>query len=401
MQLKGRFPSLKSDMSETTDKLHGSRGRRAGSRRTLTPDQVAIRKRIFAATFVTCIALAFIGGTIHVLMLGSHRLLQMRSLATYDVSNSKQHILAAGEDITRHQQEKVEAEQTKPEKSAYTVVEAKALLTPAQWSEVNTMVTIPGGDFTMGTNQRMANAGDKPRHQVSLPAFKIDKYPVTNAQYALFVAETGHRPPQNWDNGLIPRGKKLHPVTMIDWYDARDYAKWAGKRLPTEAEWEKAARGTDGRRWPWGNHMNPKFVNTYYNVGDTTPVTKYKDGASPFGVVDMAGNVSEWTSDDFTPYPGSDAPDNLFKVKLAKVMSKKDKSLKVADMVVKDKGHYKVLRGGSWKSDPFSTEAYHRDFQLPNLTSNFYGFRTAQDADASSASTTQSMSYSEKSTSAQ
>jgi iron(II)-dependent oxidoreductase len=346
------------------------------NRPRLTPQQIALRKRIVGATFITCIVVAFVGGTIHVLKLGSNRIEEMRSMASYNAADETKHIRAAGEDITLHR----EHEQGTLYKGTYTVAEAKSLLTPAQWREVRSMVTVPAGDFIMGTSRKMANAGDTPQHHVSLPAFMIDKYPVTNAQYALFVAETHHRPPLNWNNGFFTKGKQMDPVTMISWYDANDYAKWAGKRLPTEAEWEKAARGTDGRRWPWGNQMDPSRLNTYYSVGDTTPVDRYKNGTSPYGAMDMAGDVNEWTADDFEPYPGTDAPDKLFAVKIPEVTSAADRSMKVVDLVTTDdKSHYKVLRGGSWKSDPFSTETYHRNYSLPNMTSDFFGFRTARD----------------------
>lgn len=339
-----------------------------------TPEQLAARKRIFGATFVTCLVVAFIAGTVHVLTLGSNRLLQMRSLATYNVKDENNRIRAAGEEITRHQQH----EHRQLREDTYSLGEVKAMLTPDQWKEVGTMELVPAGEFIMGTNQRLADAADTPQHRVSLPAFLIDKYPVTNAQYALFLAKTGHLPPLNWHNGRFEEEKALYPVTMVTWYDAMAYAKWAGKRLPTEAEWEKAARGTDGRRWPWGNIMDAKLLNTYYTVGDTSPVTKYSKGVSPYGLFDMAGNVAEWTADDFLPYPGSDAPDAVFHVKTADIAAVE--KLPRARKGNPHPDHYKVLRGGSWKSDPFSTETYHRNYSLTNQASNFFGFRTAEDA---------------------
>jgi iron(II)-dependent oxidoreductase len=231
----------------------------------------------------------------------------------------------------------------------------------------------------MGTDSERADVQDRPQRTVELPAFRIDKYPVTNAQYARFVAATGNRPPIHWENGKIPEGMELNPVTMVSWFDAKRYAEWAGKRLPTEAEWERAARGTDGRRWPWGDDMDSSRLNTYYLLGSTTEVEKYPSGASPDGVMDMAGNVSEWVADDFQPYPGGNAPSELFQAKVPVLpKTSAERSLKVVDfMSTKEK--YKVLRGGSWKSDPFSTSAYHRNFSWPNFASNFFGFRCAQD----------------------
>jgi iron(II)-dependent oxidoreductase len=240
------------------------------------------------------------------------------------------------------------------------------------------MIKIDAGPFIMGTDRERSDAYDHPKHRVNLKAYRIDKYPVTNAQYARFVAATDHRPPLHWKNGKIPPGQELHPVTMVSWYDAASYAQWAGKRLPTEEEWEKAARGQNGNRWPWGDKMDVKRLNTYYSVGASTSVLKYPEGASPYGVMDMAGNVSEWTADDFTAYEGTDADAEVFQGKIAVANSPEDRSMKVADLKPVD-GRYKVLRGGSWKSDPFSTAGYHRNFSWPNYASDFFGFRCAAD----------------------
>lgn len=330
------------------------------------------RKRYLFATLVTCAALAMIGGTVHVVQLGANRMADMRSKASYDLQEERSHIKAAGEvamTMARRGQNQI---------SNYTPEEVASLLTLAQWKEIETVVQIPAGEFLMGTDSEQSNEQNHPQHSVDLPAYKIDKYPVTNAQYARFVAATGHRPPSIWVNGKIPGGKELHPVTLISWYDANSYAQWAKKRLPSEAEWEKAARGTDGRRWPWGNVMDPRRLNTYYNVGSTTPVMAYPQGASPYGIMGMAGNVSEWTADEFLPYVGTDASQDLFKAKAGVVGSAADRSLKVLDLVTTD-ARYKSMRGGSWKSDPFSTSTYHRNYSLPNYASDFYGFRCAQD----------------------
>lgn len=336
------------------------------------------RARYLSATLVTCIALVVIGGSLHVVKLGAIRMGEMREKATYDLKEESAHERAAGEDIALHarnEHRKTEAAVT----TGYTIEEAQALVSKAQWEELDSTVVIAAGPYLMGTNFDRADPQDRPQHSVRLPEYRIDKYLVTNAQYARFLAETGHRPPSTWKGGRIPDGQLLYPVTLVNWYDARAYAHWAGKRLPTEAEWEKAARGEDGRRWPWGNTMDPKRLNTYYNVGSASNVDTYKNGTSPYGVFDMAGNVSQWVEDDFLPYEGSDAPAEIFQGKVAKVVTPEDRALKLSEQIPV-KQHYKVLRGGSWKSDPFSTATYHRSFDWPNYASDFFGFRCATDA---------------------
>jgi iron(II)-dependent oxidoreductase len=343
-------------------------------RHALSPEERAKRKRLLSATLITCVVLLMIGGSLHVVKLGALRMADMRKLATYDLKEEGSRIRAAGEDIAIHESHEAQ----KNRSTGYSVAEAEGLLPKNAWVKLESMVRIPAGPFSMGTDSERADPQSRPQHKVTLPTFLIDKYPVTNAQYAKFVAATSHRPPLDWKDGRIPQGELMRPVTMVSWYDARDYANWIGKRLPTEAEWEKAARGTDGRRWPWGNKMDPKYLNTYYNVGSTSNVDAYPSGASPYGVMDLAGNVDEWVADDYAPYPGSDAPSSIFLAKIPVAVSNEDKSLKVADMVP-TAGKYKVLRGGSWKGDPFSTQTYHRDAAWANYASDFYGFRCASD----------------------
>jgi gamma-glutamyl hercynylcysteine S-oxide synthase len=340
-----------------------------------TPAERLRRKRFLSATVITCIALVMIGGSLHVVRLGSIRMGEMRALATYNLKEESTRIRAAGEDIAIHEQN----EERKNQAAGYTVAEAEALLTKEQWQELDSTVPIPAGKFLMGTDLKNTDAASHPQHTVYLKAYRIDKYLVTNAQYARFIAATGHRPPSDWKNGKIQQGTLLYPVTLVNWYDAAAYAKWAGKRLPTEAEWEKAARGTDGRRWPWGNEMDPARLNTYYNVGSASNVTTYANGVSPYGVFDMAGNVDEWVEDDFVPYKGTDAPADVFQGKVARVLNAEDRAMNLSDMVPVNR-QYKILRGGSWKGDPFSTASYHRDYSWPNYASDFYGFRCASDA---------------------
>jgi formylglycine-generating enzyme required for sulfatase activity len=174
-------------------------------------------------------------------------------------------------------------------------------------------VTIPAGEFLMGSDRIdksffehliSGKNNETPQHRVYLPEYRIARVPVTNVQYKLFVDATGHSAPEHWENGRIPDGKENHPVVYITWRDAQVFCKWAGVQLPSEAEWEKAVRGTDGRIWPWGDEApDENRCNFNNNVRDTTPVGKYPDGASPYGCLDMAGNVWEWTSSKYQNYP--------------------------------------------------------------------------------------------------
>ncbi len=333
------------------------------------------RKRFLSATLVTCASLAVVGGGLHVVDIGHGRIFgEMRSKATYDLERMPERIRAAGEDSIRNKSSEAGVVKTEP----YSLVEVDAMLTAEQWVDINMLITIPAGPFKMGSDQQRTSAQNRPQHEIDLAAYRIDKYPTTNIQYGRFVAEASYRTPVDWVNGRVPKGKELHPVTMVSWYDASNYCTWANKRLPTEAEWEKAARGTDGRRWPWGEDMDAKRLNTYYSVGATTAVITYNNGASPYGVMDMAGNVSQWIETDFLPYTGTDASQELFQGKVGMVRSAQDRALKVVDLVGVD-AKYKVLRGGSWKSDPFSTATFHRNYSWPHYASDFFGFRCADD----------------------
>jgi formylglycine-generating enzyme required for sulfatase activity len=175
------------------------------------------------------------------------------------------------------------------------------------------LVRVPAGEFRMGS----AAARDEdvidaqPQHTLELPEFYIGKYPVTNAQYAAFVQAIGHRAPRHWENGKVPSGKEDHPVVYVSWDDAVVFCGWLSREtgkdflLPSEAEWEKAARGADGRIYPWGDKPpTADLCNLGENIKDTTPVGRYSPaGDSPYGCADMAGNVSEWTRSLNKGYP--------------------------------------------------------------------------------------------------
>lgn len=183
------------------------------------------------------------------------------------------------------------------------------------------MVTIPAGPFTMGRDDGPED--ERPAHTVVLPAFQIDRLPVTNVRFAEFLNARGHSLPDvqggarlyDFDdndarihqvNGkhIADRGFEHHPVVEPSWLGALHYCAWRGKRLPTEAEWEKAARGTDARRYPWGNAAPDKTRAQFAaRFNDTAPVENFAAGASPYGVFGMAGNAWEWVSSQYRPYP--------------------------------------------------------------------------------------------------
>ncbi len=223
------------------------------------------------------------------------------------------------------------------------------------------MVLVPAGEFIMGTDDWWPKSG--PEHKRYLPDYYIDLFEVTNAKYELFVQATAHRLPDDWvkNSNEIPEGAEDHPVVFVSWQDAQDYCAWAGKRLPTEYEWEKAARGTDGRVFPWGDEFDKNRGNTpQYGLGKTMKVGSFENGKSPYGVYDMAGNVFEWTASWYKAYPGSTHKDP-------------------------NEGEmYRVVKGGSWYDCTYyrcgiSAPTYNRIFFHP-MTKNFtFGFRCVQD----------------------
>lgn len=175
------------------------------------------------------------------------------------------------------------------------------------------LVHVPAGEFLMGSHparDREAAKGELPQHRVYLAEFTIGKVPVTNAQYAAFVRSAGYEAPSYWDQDGIPADQSDHPVVQVSWRDARAFCDWLNEatgrsfRLPTEAEWEKTARGTNGRTYPWGDRRpTAELCNFDMQVGHTTPVGGYSGNVSPYGALDLAGNVGEWTSSLYRPYP--------------------------------------------------------------------------------------------------
>jgi formylglycine-generating enzyme required for sulfatase activity len=175
------------------------------------------------------------------------------------------------------------------------------------------MILIPAGEFLMGSDPKKdpdEQDDEHPQHTFYLPDYYLAKTPVTTAQYKAFVLATGHEAPRGWTNTTPPNGKEDHPVAYVSWHDGMAYCRWlsevTGKTysLPSEAEWEKGARGTDGRIYPWGNQWDATRCNTREGGrGGTAPVGTYPRGASPYGLLDMAGNVWEWTRSLWGGYP--------------------------------------------------------------------------------------------------
>lgn len=231
-------------------------------------------------------------------------------------------------------------------------------------AEPNPMVLIPAGEFIMGSDNRLPDEG--PQHKVTLKAYWMDVYEVTNQQYKKFIDTTDRRSPAHFRNRAYPPGKEHHPVTEVTWYDAEAYCAWAGKRLPTDEEWEKAARGADGRMFPWGNEFDLNKANTpmrwakLKQEGGTLPVGSFPGGASPYGLYDMSGNVWEWTASWYQAYPGNTHPSESYGEE------------------------YKTLKGGSWWDCSFyqcgiSAPAFNRAFFLRGTHNKSFGFRCAKD----------------------
>lgn len=264
------------------------------------------------------------------------------------------------------------------------------------------MVRVPAGEFRMGAPADSGGLPDeRPERSVFLDAFYIDRFEVTNEAYLFFVSKTRHRMPENnnpattlWKDGRPMPGIERHPVVNVSWTDAEAYCRWLGKRLPTEAEWEKAARGTDARRYPWGNQWDLSLANSasywagrtvefnsgvdweaFWIKGEgariakekglngevlTMPVGSFPDAASVYGLFDMAGNVAEWVQDWYNPnyYP----------------------SASLTNPMGPERGAIKSMRGGSWLKPAMSLRASDRDWGTMDSRPSGTGFRCAQDA---------------------
>jgi serine/threonine-protein kinase len=222
------------------------------------------------------------------------------------------------------------------------------------------MVYVPAGKFAMGSDDLNDT---KPAHTVSLDAFWIDQTPITVRMYTLCVeagrcGEPSEKGSETHSTYYGNRDFDNYPVIYVNWNMAKTYCEWVGRRLPTEAEWEKAARGEAAFKYPWGNNWPRNSLLNYNNaVGDTTEVGQYPNGASPYGALDMAGNVWEWVNDwwDESYYANSPA----------------------VNPVGPENGVAKILRGGSWAHSELFSRSVYRHHDVPTRTGSNYGFRCA------------------------
>lgn len=234
-------------------------------------------------------------------------------------------------------------------------------------------VFVPAGPFTMGIDHPRAT-DEKPSRPVYLSAFAIDRYEVTNARFAIFVAATGYQTDAekhgaeradgiSWrqPHGPGSTAAPSHPVVYVSWRDAEAYCAWRGGRLPTEAEWEKSARGPDGRLWPWGAAFAAGRANVWGvedGYAELAPVGSFPAGASPYGALDLAGNVWEWCADWYDADYYATAP--------------------TQDPQGPATGRFKVLRGGSWINHGPTLRSINRVEVLPVERSPYIGFRCAR-----------------------
>jgi hypothetical protein len=214
---------------------------------------------------------------------------------------------------------------------------------PASGGDLDGMIYVEGGDFTMGSDD--GEEDERPSRRVFVASFFLDRREVSNDEYLRFVQATGHRAPKGWRGGTYPSGTGERPVVYVNFQDASDFARWAGKRLPSEEEWEKAARGLDGRRYPWGDGFEPGRANCRETgLGRSASPGSFKGGESPYGLFDMAGNVWEWT-------------DSWYQIRKSK-----------------------VFKGGSFRDSAQKLRCSYRSSFNPNLEADDLGFRCARSA---------------------
>ena len=249
----------------------------------------------------------------------------------------------------------------------------------ANWKTKGEMILVPAGEFLMGSDKktdRLAYRGEIPQRRVYLDAFQIDKYEVTNLQYLKFVLATGRNPQLDWryDGGNFQEAMAHHPIMHVTWHDADAYCKWAGQRLPTEAEWEKAARGEDGRMNPWGKESAGLSRANFGRTGLSGPVRdrperslmyppiiavdKYENSVSPHGLHQTMGNVAEWVSDWYDQDYYKTAPDR--------------------NPQGPGTGTQKAFRGGGWMDSTTTMRVAMRNGTDPNTRINWLGFRCAK-----------------------
>lgn len=251
-------------------------------------------------------------------------------------------------------------------------------------------VLIPAGPFVMGSDlasYRQAGADEMPQHTLNVSDFHIMRYPVTNAQYRLFTEATGHRAPQTWRNAVYAEDAAGHPVTGVTYQDALAFCRWAREvtglpvRLPSEPEWEKAMRGTDGRLYPWGNQWDRARCNNRESKSKgPTPVDAFSpQGDSPFGVADAAGNVQNWCSSIFGPYPYDPADGREVLVNDLNPSSVLPQQHDVGAISNAERFEANLgkqtLRGGSWRGERNEARCAYRSWAAPMYRGDDTGFR--------------------------
>lgn len=241
-------------------------------------------------------------------------------------------------------------------------ISTDATSTPHEAPVKEEMVRVPAGPFIRGTD--VGGFDERPPREIVLDVFEIDKYEVTNHQYGEFSAATGHRkagPPSRYAKNVGKMRGPNQPVVYVSWEDAQEYCRWKDKRLPTEAEWEKAMRGTDGRLWPWGTVEQPSGAN-WARVNDgydaTAPVGTFKLDTSPYGVMDGAGNVMEWVEDWYAEAYYRESPER--------------------NPPSPEHGVYRVLRGGGYTTTGGDFRITSRSKMVPDFREETIGFRCAR-----------------------